>query len=416
MSDYTDIQDDLDPIRETTAQGVWSNDIEQAFLEAIQLFPACGRRKILVPEVNRMYGRNEMIAWYIKMKTGKIRTRKQVASHIQVLGRKKVKVEQNISPILPGIIQPVLNQMQFRPPISQVQSTKINSVSSSVSTVSAWNILPTPLSVSANSAFSKKIECKLEKSNIQVNAAPSTREISYNTNNNMTLCQNRDKFYVHVNSMPLGARTPTIFHPKPILVVPTFTLTYFAVYIDLKGNEKQRITIIEIIGQYLYSSPVYRIDDKLKHLVPCLLRLRTLNQNAPFYLAKYWVNTSLMTQDTIFKTESALHNGFNTTIVRTTQVFSNGVQIIENSQQQTAEQENIQKWAFNFHEVKLCEQMSNYITQALSVDKKETTVILDSLAIMQTYSCKHSGAILLVIVFVFELADQARYTTYALSL
>ncbi|KAJ8104250.1 TEA/ATTS domain family-domain-containing protein [Lipomyces tetrasporus] len=62
---------------------IWSPDVEEAFMEAIRKIPKVGRRKITVN--GRPCGRNELISDFILRKTGKVRTRKQVSSHIQVL-------------------------------------------------------------------------------------------------------------------------------------------------------------------------------------------------------------------------------------------------------------------------------------------------------------------------------------------
>ncbi|KAF9940663.1 hypothetical protein BGZ67_007158 [Mortierella alpina] len=62
---------------------VWPPDVEKAFMKALEVLPKLGRRKVVVN--GKPCGRNELIADYIYTHTKKVRDRKQVSSHIQVL-------------------------------------------------------------------------------------------------------------------------------------------------------------------------------------------------------------------------------------------------------------------------------------------------------------------------------------------
>lgn len=69
--------------RRKVEDDIWSEDVQAAFEEGLAIAPKQGPYKIKVD--NKIIGRNGLISAYILDKTGKLRSRKQVSSHIQVV-------------------------------------------------------------------------------------------------------------------------------------------------------------------------------------------------------------------------------------------------------------------------------------------------------------------------------------------
>uniref|UniRef100_A0A8C5GKC7 TEA domain-containing protein n=1 Tax=Gouania willdenowi TaxID=441366 RepID=A0A8C5GKC7_GOUWI len=338
-----ELGDGLDKPLENDAEGVWSPDIEQSFQEALAIYPPCGRRKIILSDEGKMYGRNELIARYIKLRTGKTRTRKQVSSHIQVLARRKAREIQVKLKFWHGALpgQPGVLHCHT---LTELSSAGYESTTGLPMTPGAPPWL-------GRSIASSKLRMLEFSAFLEQPQDPET----FNKH-----------LFVHI-----GQSNPSYSDP------------------------------------YLESVDVRQIYDKFPEKKGGLKELFDKGPHNAFFLVKFWADLSVNLQDDIsffYGVSSQYESSENMIITSSTKVCSFGKQVVEKVETEYARFEN-GHYLFRIHRSPLCEYMINFIHKLKHLPEKYMmNSVLENFTILQVVTNRDTLETLLCIAYVFEVS------------
>ncbi|XP_007546964.1 TEA domain family member 3 b isoform X2 [Poecilia latipinna] len=435
------------------AEGVWSPDIEQSFQEALAIYPPCGRRKIILSDEGKMYGRNELIARYIKLRTGKTRTRKQVSSHIQVLARKKVREYQagiKVSSHLQVLARRKSREIQSK---LKDQASKDKALQNMAALSSAQIVSPSmiknhlpPLSPAPYQPT------RFWPPPIPVQPGPS-QEMVLDVNPGRTpgpICTSHViKPFVQppYSTLPGPVQQPIPAY-EPLAPPPPPTATAVPVWQDRTiASSKLRMleysAFMEVqrdpdnyskhlfvhIGQTnpSYSDPlleaveIRQIYDKFPEKKGGLKELYEKGPQNAFFLVKFWadLNSSGMLDGpgSFYGVSSQYSSMESMTITVSTKVCSFGKQVVEKVETEYAHLEG-GKYVYRIHRSPMCEYMINFIHKLKHLPEKYMmNSVLENFTILQVVTNRDTQETLLCIAFVFEVSNSehgAQYHVYRL--
>ncbi|CAN9498661.1 unnamed protein product [Ophioblennius macclurei] len=373
-------------------EGVWSPDIEQSFQEALAIYPPCGRRKIILSDEGKMYGRNELIARYIKLRTGKTRTRKQVSSHIQVLARRKSR--------------------EFQSKLKD-QSAKDKALQS-ISTMSSAQI------VSASSIHSKLLPGIVRASfpaNTQLwqGVIPGGQSSSATEDIKPFSQQN---FSVQTAGTTVTAQT----HREPAwqgrsIGTSKLRLVEFSSFLETqREQEAYHKHLLVHISQsavshsapLLESVDVRQIYDKFPEKKGGLKELFGKGPPNAFYLIKFWADLNHDLQEdpaAFYGVTSQYESSENMTITCSTKVCSFGKQVVEKVETEYSRFEG-GRFIYRINRSPMCEYMINFIHKLKHLPEKYMmNSVLENFTILLVVSNRDTQETLLCMACVFEVSN-----------
>ncbi|XP_029633364.1 transcriptional enhancer factor TEF-1-like isoform X1 [Octopus sinensis] len=378
------------------AEGVWSPDIEQSFQEALAIYPPCGRRKIILSDEGKMYGRNELIARYIKLRTGKTRTRKQVSSHIQVLARRKAKEI----------------QAQFK---VQDQAAKDKALQSMASMSSAQIVSASAIHNKAIASGLGGLSSGMSPVRPTYSAAPAafwgpgmppqTPDVKPFATPPYGLDTKPNTSHNEV-SPPWQGRS---------IAGPKLRLVEFSAFLEhhREPDSYHKHLFVHIESNASYSDPlleavdIKQIYDKFPEKKGGLKELYDKGPQAAFFLVKFWADLNTNGQDdarAFYGVSSQYESTENMTITSSTKVCSFGKQVVEKVETEFPRYEG-GKCVYRITRSPMCEYMINFIHKLKHLPEKYMmNSVLENFTILQVVTNRETQETLVCIAYVFEVS------------
>uniref|UniRef100_A0A8D2NSZ2 TEA domain transcription factor 1 n=1 Tax=Zosterops lateralis melanops TaxID=1220523 RepID=A0A8D2NSZ2_ZOSLA len=356
--DIERMSDSADKPIDNDAEGVWSPDIEQSFQEALAIYPPCGRRKIILSDEGKMYGRNELIARYIKLRTGKTRTRKQVSSHIQVLARRKSRDFHS----------------KLKDQTAKDKALQHMAAMSSAQIVSATAIhnklglpgIPRPTFPGAPGFWPGMIQT----------GQPGSSQDP---------CPNNPLLFSHSADFPLS---------------PLQYNKHLFVHIG-HANHSYSDPLLESVD-------IRQIYDKFPEKKGGLKELFGKGPQNAFFLVKFWADLNCNIQDdtgAFYGVTSQYESSENMTITCSTKVCSFGKQVVEKVETEYARFEN-GRFVYRINRSPMCEYMINFIHKLKHLPEKYMmNSVLENFTILLVVTNRDTQETLLCMACVFEVSN-----------
>ncbi|KAI5281997.1 Transcriptional Enhancer Factor Tef-1 [Manis pentadactyla] len=414
------MSDSADKPMDNDAEGVWSPDIEQSFQEALAIYPPCGRRKIILSDEGKMYGRNELIARYIKLRTGKTRTRKQVSSHIQVLARKKVREIQAAIKVSSHI--QVLARRKSRDFHSKLkdQTAKDKALQhmaamSSAQIVSATAIhnklglpgIPRPTFPGAPGFWPGMI---------QTGQPGSSQDVK-------PFVQQAYPIQPAVTAPipgfePASAPAPSVpaWQGRSIGTTKLRLVEFSAFLEQQRDPDSYNKHLFVHIGHanHSYSDPllesvdIRQIYDKFPEKKGGLKELFGKGPQNAFFLVKFWADLNCNIQDdagAFYGVTSQYESSENMTVTCSTKVCSFGKQVVEKVETEYARFEN-GRFVYRINRSPMCEYMINFIHKLKHLPEKYMmNSVLENFTILLVVTNRDTQETLLCMACVFEVSN-----------